>query len=61
MNFFLISIITFIMTLESSHLQTQATSTIDNDFFKNEINETIMDFAIDIDVDTNSIYIPFRD
>ena len=40
---------------------TQTTSVIDEDFFKRELQESVLEFVEDMGMDADSVYIPFRD
>lgn len=60
-------IIPFILVLflwlpsEPVKLEPVGPNHFDNDFFKRELQNAVLEFAKDLDMDPDSIYVPFRD
>ena len=60
MRTFIISVIFVIMTSSESRNNT-STQIIDKNFFKNELQQSVLEFCEDLNIDPDSVYVPFRD
>lgn len=47
--------------MTSSQPVEKQTSVIDEDFFKKELQQSVLEFCEDLGVDPDSVYMPFRD
>jgi len=61
MKILAIALIIALASMTSSQPVEKQTSVIDEDFFKKELQQSVLEFCEDLGVDPDSVYMPFRD
>jgi len=61
MKALVIALIIALTSMTSSQPVEKQSSVIDEDFFKKELQQSVLEFCEDLGVDPDSVYMPFRD
>jgi len=61
MKIFAIATILTLSFIGATPDTSQTTSIIDEDFFKKELQQSVLEFCDDAGIDPDSVYMPFRD